>query len=113
MTKVKMHFHRWNYCGGNEYWLNFKQYNNISRKEHSCSIKKQPSSTKGVPETWSSEGELRYLNSECFSTGAVGAQTRRSFGHHLLQLRLLVLCVPAVLRPRALQDAPALTDSNF
>ena len=47
---------------------------------------------------------------ECVSTGAAGARTRRSFGHHLLHpliLRLLVLCAPAVLRPRALQDAPA------
>ena len=47
-------------------------------------------------------------SSECVSMGAVGAQTRRSLGHHLLHpliLRLLVLCVPAVLRPRALQDS--------
>ena len=32
---------------------------------------------------------------ECVSTGAAGAQTRRSLGHHLLHpliLRLLVLC---------------------
>ena len=52
---------------------------------------------------------------ECVSTGAAGAQTRRSLGHHLLQLlipRLLVLCAPAVLRPRALQDAPAPADPN-
>ena len=36
-----------------------------------------------------------------------------TMGHHLLQLlilRLLVLCATAVLRPRALQDAPALAD---
>ena len=49
------------------------------------------------------------------STGAAGAQTRRSLGHHLLHpliLRLLVLCAPAVLRPRALQDAPAPADPN-
>ena len=35
---------------------------------------------------------------ECVSTGAAGARTRRSFGHHLLHLlflRLLVLCAPA------------------
>ena len=35
---------------------------------------------------------------ECISTGAAGAQTRRSLGHHLLHpliLRLLVLCAPA------------------
>ena len=41
---------------------------------------------------------------ECVSTGA---QTCRSLGHHLLHpliLRLLVLCAPAVFRPRALQD---------
>ena len=52
---------------------------------------------------------------ECFSTGAAGARTRRSLGHHLLHpliLRLLVLCAPAVLRPRALQDAPAPADPN-
>ena len=44
-----------------------------------------------------------------------GARTRRSLGHHLLHpliLRLLVLCAPAVLRPRALQDAPAPADPN-
>ena len=37
-------------------------------------------------------------NRECVSTGAVGAHTRRSLGHHLLHLlilRLLVLCAPA------------------
>ena len=52
---------------------------------------------------------------ECVSTGAAGAQTRRSSGHHLLHpliLRLLVLCAPAVVRPRALQDAPAPADPN-
>ena len=35
---------------------------------------------------------------ECVSTGAAGAQTLRSLGHHLLHpliLRLLVLCAPA------------------
>ena len=35
---------------------------------------------------------------ECVSTGAAGARTRRSLGHHLLHpiiLRLLVLCAPA------------------
>ena len=52
MTKVRMHFHQWNYCGGYEYWLNFKQ------GEHKCSIKKMPSSVKGVAEIWSSEGEV-------------------------------------------------------
>ena len=51
MTKVRMHFHDRYNCGGYEYWLNFKQ------GEHNCSIKKQPSSTMGVSETWSSEGE--------------------------------------------------------
>ena len=38
---------------------------------------------------------------ECVSTGAAGAQTCRSLGHHLLHLlilSLLVLCAPAVLR---------------
>ena len=52
---------------------------------------------------------------ECVSTGAAGARTLRSLGHHLLHLlilRLLVLCAPAVLRPRALQDAPAPADPN-
>ena len=47
--------------------------------------------------------------------GAAGAQTRRSLGHHLLNpliLRLLVLSAPAVLRPKALQDAPAPADPN-
>ena len=43
---------------------------------------------------------------ECVRTGAEGAQTRRSLGHHLLHpliLRLLVLYVhPLILRPRAL-----------
>ena len=55
------------------------------------------------------------LSRECVSTGAAGARTRRSLGHHLLNpliLRLLVLCTPAVLRPRALQDAPAPADPN-
>ena len=52
MTKVRMHFHKWNYCGGYEYWLNFKQ------GEHECKVKKQPSSVKGTAEIWSSEGEL-------------------------------------------------------
>ena len=45
----------------------------------------------------------------------VRAQTRRSLGHHLLHpliLRLLVLCAPPVLRPRALKDAPAPADPN-
>ena len=47
--------------------------------------------------------------------GAAGARTRRSLGHHLLHpliLRLLVLGAPAVLRPIALQDAPAPADPN-
>ena len=52
-------------------------------------------------------------NKECVSTGAAGARTRRSLGYHLLLiLRLLVLCAPAVLRSRALQDAPAPADPN-
>ena len=53
------------------------------------------------------------LTRKCVSMGAAGARTRRSLGHHLLHpliLRLLVLCVPAVLWPRALQDAPAPAD---
>ena len=52
---------------------------------------------------------------ECVSTGAAGALTYSSLGHHFLHpliLRLLVLCAPAVLRPRALQDAPAPADPN-
>jgi hypothetical protein len=52
---------------------------------------------------------------ECVRAGAAGARTRRSLGHHLLHpliLRLLVLCAPAVLRPRSLQDAPAPADPN-
>ena len=55
------------------------------------------------------------LHREWVSTGAAGAQTRRSLGHYLLHpliLRLLVLCAPAVLRPRALQDVLAPTDPN-
>ena len=42
---------------------------------------------------------------ECVSKGAAGARTHRSLGHHLLHpqiLRLLVLCAPADLWPRAL-----------
>ena len=49
------------------------------------------------------------------STDAVGARTRRSLGHHLLHpliLRLLELCDLLILRPRALQDAPATADPN-
>ena len=49
---------------------------------------------------------------ECVSAGA---RTRRSLGNHLLHpliLRLLVLCASAVLRPSALQDAPAPADPN-
>ena len=41
--------------------------------------------------------ELRYVFSECVSTGAAGARTHRSLGHHLLHpqiLRLLVLLKP-------------------
>ena len=49
---------------------------------------------------------------ECVNTGAAGARARRFLGHHLLILNLLVLCAPAVLRPRALQDAPAHVDPN-
>ena len=50
---------------------------------------------------------------ECVSTGAAGAQTRRSLGHHLLQpliLRLLVLCAPADFEAQSSlieQTAPA------
>jgi hypothetical protein len=42
---------------------------------------------------------------ECVSTGAAGARTRRSLGHHLLHpliLRLLVLSAPADFEARAL-----------
>ena len=55
---------------------------------------------------------------ECVRVGAAGAQTRRTLGHHLLHplipliLKPLVLCAPAVLRSRALQDAPAPADPN-
>jgi len=42
---------------------------------------------------------LQVLSRECIITGAAGARTRRSLGHHLLHplmiLRLLVLCAPA------------------
>ena len=57
--------------------------------------------------------QLQKLLRECVSTGAAGARTHRSLGHHLLNpliLRLLVLSAPAVLRPRALQDEAAHTD---
>ena len=53
---------------------------------------------------------LRYIYRECVRASAAGARTHRSLEHHLLHplfLRLLVLCAPAVLRPRAFQDAPA------
>ena len=59
--------------------------------------------------------QRRKAHRECVSTGAAGSQTQRSLGHHLLHpliLRLLVLCAPAVLKPRALQDAPAPADPN-
>ena len=52
---------------------------------------------------------------ECVSRGAAGEQTRRSLGHHLLHpliLKSLALCAPAVLRSKALQDAPAPADLN-
>ena len=52
---------------------------------------------------------------ECVRAGAAGARTRRTLGHHLLHpliLKPLVLCAPAVLRSRALQDAPAPADLN-
>jgi hypothetical protein len=58
---------------------------------------------------------LQLILRECVSTGAAGARTRTSLGHHLLHpliLRPLVLCAPAVLRSRALQDAPAPADPN-
>ena len=57
--------------------------------------------------------QLRFR--ECVSMGAAGARTRRSLGDHLLHpliLRLLVLCAPAVLKPRALQDVPGPADPN-
>ena len=57
---------------------------------------------------------IKTHNRECVSTGAAGARTRKSLGYlHPLILRLLELCAPAVLRPRALQDAPAPADPNF
>ena len=46
-----------------------------------------------------------YLPRECVSTGAAGAQTRRSLGHHLLHpliLRLLYYVHPLILRPTTL-----------
>ena len=42
-------------------------------------------------------GNSGFRSRECVSTGAAGARTRRSLGHHLLHpliLRLLVLCAP-------------------
>ena len=56
-----------------------------------------------------------YKGRECIRAGVAGARTRRSLGHLLLLpliLRLLVLCAPAVLRTRALQNAPAPADPN-
>jgi hypothetical protein len=62
-------------------------------------------------------GQIQFhLFRECVSTGAAGARTRRSLGHHHLHpliLRLLTLCAPSVLRPRALQDEPAPADPKF
>ena len=46
MQKVEMTLWDKYYCGGNEFWLNFKQ------GENNCSIKKKPSSTLGTTETW-------------------------------------------------------------
>ena len=46
-------------------------------------------------------------------SGAQKSGSLELVGHHLLHpliLRLLVLCAPAVLKPRALQDAPAPAD---
>ena len=61
-----------------------------------------------------SKNDEAILNTrECVRAGAAGAQTRRSLGHYLLHpliLWLPVLCAPTVLRPRALQDAPAPED---
>ena len=54
-----------------------------------------------------------YVIRECVRAGAAGSRTRRTWGHHLLHpliLRLVVLYAPAVLRPRALQDAPSPAD---
>ena len=56
------------------------------------------------------DNTIEEICSEYVRAGAAGARTRRSLGHHLLHpliLRLLALCAPAVLQPRALQDAPA------
>ena len=58
---------------------------------------------------------VTYEGRECVRAGAAGSRTRRSLGHHLLHpliLRLVVLYAPTVLRPRALQDAPAPADPN-
>ena len=55
---------------------------------------------------------MRYIERPA---GAAGSRTRRSLGHHLLHsliLRLVVLYAPAVLSPKALQDAPAPADPN-
>ena len=80
--------HKWsNFCKFSKFDLEFKQFKHY----------------------------LSLITRECVSMGAAGAQTRRSLGNHLLHpliLRLLVLCAPAVLRPRALQDAPAPADPN-
>ena len=43
------------------------------------------------------KGSFQKVFRECVSTGAAGARTRRSLGHHLLHpliFRLLVLCAP-------------------
>jgi hypothetical protein len=53
------------------------------------------------------------ISRECVSTGAAGARTRRSLGHHLLHLlilRLLVQCAPADFEAQSsllVQCAPA------
>ena len=81
MTKVRMHFHKWNWCGGNEYWLNFKQ------GQHNCSIKKQPYSVKGVAEIWSSEGEHNYFS----------VNLKREFWcHHIYQKTENILRISAL-----------------
>ena len=64
-----------------------------------------------MPAAWLVNCLLGYCR-ECVRAGAAGARTRRSLGHHLLHPLILRLLVPAVLRTRALQDAPVPADSN-
>ena len=43
-----------------------------------------------LPDQWMLFSYMRtYIHRECVSTGAAGAQARRSWGHHLLHMQIL------------------------